>query len=132
MLSNGKRPSEIKTSEKKCFNCLKHGHIVEQCPQRTRGKRIHEDQERKEILAEDGISSTIKKARSMGVREVTPLVGRRSRWARISQTRVPALLDTGSMISIIPVGVEDWLEQKTEVYDVDSLESLNRRRCASI
>ncbi|VDP44095.1 unnamed protein product [Heligmosomoides polygyrus] len=78
------------------------------------------------------ISDVITSARSMGVKSAKtvaqkkPLIGRKIvAWARLLDTRIPALLDTGSMISIVPVGV--LARAKDRGVDVDSLEVIPAR-----
>lgn len=75
----------------------------------------------------DRIAEIITNARSLGLRsparEATPLVGKTMTVsARLVDTQVSAILDTGSMISILPVGVLARAQQAG--YDVDSLEVL--------
>ncbi|KAK6024963.1 zinc knuckle [Ostertagia ostertagi] len=107
--SDSNKPRERNSNDgRKCFNCSKFGHIAKECTQRTQVKRIKESQVEKEPASDDRISLIVQKARSMGVRlaadprTTTALVGRRmSGWARVLDTRIPALLDAGSMISIV-------------------------------
>uniref|UniRef100_A0A7I5EEG1 CCHC-type domain-containing protein n=1 Tax=Haemonchus contortus TaxID=6289 RepID=A0A7I5EEG1_HAECO len=74
-------PAERKYGDsKECFKSSKFGHIAKECTQRTQ-------------TADSPKTSS-------------PAVGKRMAcWTRMLECRVPALLDTGSMISIVPVRV---------------------------
>ncbi|KAL6723285.1 hypothetical protein ANCDUO_10410 [Ancylostoma duodenale] len=83
------------------------------------------------------ISQIMEKARSMGLRttpavvEKKPLIGRKvSVWAKLLDARVPALLDAGSMISMVPVGV--LIRAKCRGFDVDCLEVIPEKEMESV
>ncbi|VDO18786.1 unnamed protein product [Heligmosomoides polygyrus] len=61
----------------------------------------------------------------VGTKEETPLVGKAMLVsAKLLQKQVPAILDTGSMISIVPVGI--LARAQDAGFDIDSLEVLPR------
>ncbi|KAK6016362.1 zinc knuckle [Ostertagia ostertagi] len=129
---------------RRCYNCQKIGHIGKDCPlKRPQVNKIANKPSRKPALPLEtvgkkeadkehrSISSIITDARSLGVRcelagkEETLLVGRTvSVKAKLLDMSVPAILDTGSMISIMPVGV--LARAKKSGFDVDSLEMVPR------
>ncbi|VDO91021.1 unnamed protein product [Haemonchus placei] len=56
-----------------------------------------------------------------------PLVGNMVlAWARLSDMRVPAILDAGSMISILPVGL--LARTQEEAFDMEKLDCCQRNR----
>nr|CDJ81915.1 Zinc finger domain containing protein [Haemonchus contortus] len=127
---------------RRCYNCQKIGHIGRDCPlKRAQVNQIAEEaskqttlqqkvSSREETTQRRRISSIISGARSLGVKcgswskDETPLVGSSMTVeAKVLDLRVPAIVDTGSMISIIPVGI--LARAQKEGYDVDSLEVLS-------
>ncbi|KHJ78346.1 zinc knuckle [Oesophagostomum dentatum] len=96
---------------RKCFNCSKYGHIAKDCPQ----KKIHVRELKEEPTEQEmprNIMNALDKACSLGVRTVCmkkgnqSLVGNKiSPEVAMLNMKISAMLDTGSMISIIPVGL---------------------------
>ncbi|EYC16536.1 hypothetical protein Y032_0033g2708 [Ancylostoma ceylanicum] len=126
------------TGTRKCFNCSRFGHIGRDCPQRrAQVKQIVEKLPLDASRGSKRMSQILEKARSMGLRtkstvvEKKPLIGRKvSVWAKLLDARVPALLDTGSMISIVPVGV--LIRAKSRGFDVDCLEVIPESEMESV
>ncbi|KAK6016393.1 zinc knuckle [Ostertagia ostertagi] len=128
--------------QRRCYNCQKVGHIGRDCPLKRpqvnqiadeTAKRSTSPQEsatKKETTQRRRVSSIISGARSLGVKcgsfgkEETPLVGKSMTVeTRLLNMRVPAILDTGSMISIIPVSI--LAKAQKAGYNVDSLEVIS-------
>ncbi|EYC18252.1 hypothetical protein Y032_0028g1760 [Ancylostoma ceylanicum] len=133
-LDNDRVRKSSEDAARKCYNCAKYGHVARNCPQReSRVQQAHqepqENQQRGDIKP---ISSLIGRVRMMGV-EVRPgqsakseLVGDRTiKRVRLLNGTANALLDSGSMISIIPLKV--LAEAYDRGYDVDSLERVDER-----
>ncbi|RCN48711.1 zinc knuckle [Ancylostoma caninum] len=117
------------SEQRRCYNCNKFGHIGRECPlKQTQVKQIGSKQSKREQSQElSRLAQISAEARSLGVRvtnereEKRPLVGGKfSVWVKLLNTRLPAILDTGSMINIIPVGV--LARAKDTGADVDRLE----------
>ncbi|KHJ90968.1 hypothetical protein OESDEN_09172 [Oesophagostomum dentatum] len=111
---------------RKCFNCSKYGHIAKDCPQ----KKIHVKELKEEPREQEmprNIMNALDKACSLGVRTVCmkkgnqSLVGNKiSSEVAMLNMKISAVLDTGSMISIIPVGL--IAEAKKRGFEVMSME----------
>ncbi|EYB97083.1 hypothetical protein Y032_0143g2375 [Ancylostoma ceylanicum] len=133
-----KRMEKRGIETRKCFNCSRFGHIGRDCPQRrAQVKQIVEKLPLDTSRGSKCMSQILEKARSMGLRtkptvvEKKPLIGRKvSVSAKLLDARVPALLDTGSMISIVPVGV--LIRAKSRGFDVDCLEVIPESEMESV
>ncbi|CAJ0608728.1 unnamed protein product [Cylicocyclus nassatus] len=96
------------TDQRRCFNCRRYGHIGRECPyKRTQVNQIEKTKGFLQNGKQDNLTEVIGKATSLGL-------------------KVPAILDTGSMISIVPVGV--LARAKKAGYDVDVLEMISDRK----
>ncbi|KAK6044205.1 zinc knuckle [Cooperia oncophora] len=112
---------------RKCYHCSKYGHIARECPSRM-GNVNHRD--RKKFPSENGetkVSSIIKQNHSMGVKiqkrrsEKSDLIGKRIMVpVRLLEERHMALVDTGSMISVIPLKALERAQNRG--FDVDLLQ----------
>ncbi|EYC41356.1 hypothetical protein Y032_0572g141 [Ancylostoma ceylanicum] len=116
---------------RKCYNCAKFGHIGRNCPLRhgqvnqVKGRRILE-----EGTPENGsISKIIEKAYSRGMRashnelEQSEMIGKRFLTSiEILGNETEALIDTGSMVSILSIGILRSAQQRG--IDVDALETI--------
>nr|CDJ86979.1 unnamed protein product [Haemonchus contortus] len=102
------------------------GHIGKDCPLReTVVKQIASKPPEKEQRRSTDVAQIVDRARSLGVKAVEPsempLVGGMvPAWAHLMDMRVPAILDTGSMISTLPVGL--LARAQKEAFDMEKLE----------
>ncbi|RCN34048.1 zinc knuckle [Ancylostoma caninum] len=115
----------------RCYNCNKYGHIGRNCPlKRPQVRQIGEKRNSSERSQEQNkVADVIAKARSLGVKITGQsegngaLVGEKFAVSvMIMEERMPAILDTGSIISILPVGV--LARARDAGFDVNSLEVL--------
>ncbi|CAJ0606662.1 unnamed protein product [Cylicocyclus nassatus] len=120
------------TDQRRCFNCRRYGHIGRECPyKRTQVNQIEKTKGFLQNGKQDNLTEVIGKATSLGLKVYMgskgSLVGEKCA-AQISMLnlQVPAILDTGSMISIVPVGV--LARAKKAGYDVDVLEVIPDRK----
>ncbi|VDL83320.1 unnamed protein product [Nippostrongylus brasiliensis] len=118
---------------RKCYKCSRHGHIARDCPQRvSRVNRITQQLETEEA---ESLSEIIRKARCsevsaqadvdeelLGARVVTQV--------SLLGESVPALVDTGSMISIVPVEILALAQDRG--YDIDSLRTVSKSKLAPV
>ncbi|KAK6031471.1 zinc knuckle [Ostertagia ostertagi] len=125
-ISKRERDNREPAQGKKCYQCSRFGHIARECP--SRAVRVNRASQMK-TQSEDGetkMSSMIQRGRSLGMTTQgrgagkTDLIG--------SQIVIPlkflgeqcnALVDTGSMISIIPIEIVARAQDRG--FDVDSL-----------
>ncbi|KHJ79202.1 hypothetical protein OESDEN_21158 [Oesophagostomum dentatum] len=131
----GRNTTTGTNNTRKCFNCCRYGHIARDCPQRS--GPVNEVVEPKRQQDGKNIGSILESARSLGVRtaKITslsqPLLGEKLQaWAKLTDMRVPAMLDTGSMISIIPVG--PIAQARGKGYDVESLKLVEGREMVPV
>ena len=91
----------------RCYYCEKFGHFARNCPQK---QRLPRDDHSRQATQEDEsfISTLIKRVRHMGVEARqkqearTQLIGERTlTTVEVLGTEVKALIDSGSMISIV-------------------------------
>ncbi|KHJ96328.1 zinc knuckle [Oesophagostomum dentatum] len=131
----GRNTTTGTNNTRKCFNCCRYGHIARECPQR-RGP-VNEVVEPKSQQESKNMGSILESARNLGVRtaKITsasqPLLGEKLQaWTKLMDMRVPAMLDTGSMISIIPVGL--IAQAKRKEYDIESLKLVEGREVVPV
>ncbi|KIH43556.1 zinc knuckle, partial [Ancylostoma duodenale] len=111
---------------RRCYQCSIYGHLARECP-----KRRFEENERVKNSSqkEDSVSAIINKARNLAVKSVhtnAGLVGKRLVVrAKLMGKEIPALLDTGSMISVVPVRILQDAQKRG--YDVDRLKVLKMK-----
>ncbi|KAK6021093.1 zinc knuckle, partial [Ostertagia ostertagi] len=118
---------------RKCFNCSKLGHIARNCPLRRPvvNNRVEKPAKTKDNKEGTRISDLMRQARSMGMvvekgSAETDLVGEKSTaWVSMMNERVSALIDTGSMVSIVPVGL--LARAQKNGFDVDSLTVIDQK-----
>ncbi|KAK6044780.1 zinc knuckle [Cooperia oncophora] len=124
--------SEGGSDRRRCYNCQQIGHIGKDCPRRrprvnqivdTSNNTTSESEENRKNM-----TGLIKSARSLGIRAngdmSGPLIGEIcSAWVNMLSARVRAVLDTGSMISIVPIAV--LAQAQRSGFDVDSLEMIS-------
>ncbi|EYC41411.1 hypothetical protein Y032_0569g65 [Ancylostoma ceylanicum] len=120
------------TEARKCFSCSEWGHISRECP--LKREQVREVVQNPTTTVEHAngrrISQILNSARSLGVKATCrglgaqPLIGHKvSAWTNLLGSRTSAILDTGSMISIIPVGI--LAQAKRKGFDVDSLKVID-------
>ncbi|KAK6017783.1 zinc knuckle, partial [Ostertagia ostertagi] len=122
------------TEKRKCFKCLKYGHIARHCPQQSiRVNRVKEQEDAEKLT----LSEIIKQARSLGMtvrREegnLCDLVGGRVvKQVTLLGSKNPALIDTGSMVSVIPV--EILAKAQNRGIDVDALKLTEKSQLAPV
>ncbi|VDL72315.1 unnamed protein product [Nippostrongylus brasiliensis] len=126
-------------ANRKCYNCAKYGHIGRECPRRVakvnhivNGRTNNDKADENESLAD-----IIDRVRSLGVRAergnapMKDLVGEKMvAGVKVLNKRVEALLDTGSMISIIPIRM--LAEAKDDRYNIDALTFVNKSKLAPV
>uniref|UniRef100_A0A7I5E602 RNA-directed DNA polymerase n=1 Tax=Haemonchus contortus TaxID=6289 RepID=A0A7I5E602_HAECO len=126
-----KKKDDVET--RKCFNCSKFGHIARNCPLgRPVVNNIVENRAKtKDNRKGARISDLVRQTRAMGMvvekgSATTNLVGKKSTaWVNMLNERVRALIDTGSMISIVPIGL--LARAQDNGFDVDSLTVIDRK-----
>ncbi|EYC06194.1 hypothetical protein Y032_0077g1084 [Ancylostoma ceylanicum] len=128
-----KEPEQLKlqrtrTDERRrCYQCSLYGHRARGCPQR---KSEENERVRNSNRTEDSVSEIISRARNLAINSFSnsrgALVGKRTMvQVRLMDKEVPAVLDTGSMISVVPVRILEDAQKRG--YDVDKLKILKTR-----
>ncbi|CAJ0593227.1 unnamed protein product [Cylicocyclus nassatus] len=105
-----RQKSSTSADQRKCYSYSRYGHIAKDCPyRRTQVKQVGQVNKTPEQMRDKmSLSEIIDNARSLGLktREENarePLVGKKfSACITMLGMRLPAILDTGSMIGIIP------------------------------
>ncbi|KAK6019603.1 zinc knuckle, partial [Ostertagia ostertagi] len=118
---------------RKCYKCLRYGHIARNCPLSA----IRVNQVREQGSAEKKtLSEIINQARSLGmvaqdIGKATELVGNRIvKQLNLLGGRHPVLIDTGSMISVIPV--ETLAKAQDEGMNLDALKLVKESQLAPV
>ncbi|KAK5981123.1 hypothetical protein GCK32_022514, partial [Trichostrongylus colubriformis] len=121
--SSGRVPGD----NKKCYNCSKYGHVAKECPLRATRVNHIETKDAVTKCKDTTLSSIVSRVKSMGmaVREnesaASDLIGDRMTVAlNLLGESCEALVDTGSMISIVPV--ELLAKVQDQGFDLDSLD----------
>ncbi|XGW13384.1 hypothetical protein V3C99_000035, partial [Haemonchus contortus] len=117
-------PSQEGVENRKCYRCSKYGHVARDCPVRTARVNQIEPRDVPPPRKDKPLSAIVSSARCMGlaVREksVPDLVGDRVTVPlQLLDEKCEALIDTGSMISIVPV--ELLAKAQDKGFDLDSL-----------
>ncbi|KAK6024418.1 zinc knuckle [Ostertagia ostertagi] len=125
------RPAQHGSSQegvenRKCYKCSKYGHVARDCPVRTARVNQIEPREEAPSRKDETLSAIVNRARCMGmsVREkgvsADELIGEKVTVPlNILNEDCQALIDTGSMISIVPVELLAKVQDKG--FDLDSL-----------
>ncbi|EYB96268.1 hypothetical protein Y032_0152g2895 [Ancylostoma ceylanicum] len=126
-------------ASRKCYNCSKYGHIARNCPLREgRSSDVRRDgREEHRKREEKSLSYLIQKVRSMGMEvrqrqtERAEVIGKPTISKVTILNRVArALLDSGSMVNIIPL--QFLVNAQDEGFDVDSLELLSEENIEEV
>uniref|UniRef100_A0A7I4YAN1 CCHC-type domain-containing protein n=1 Tax=Haemonchus contortus TaxID=6289 RepID=A0A7I4YAN1_HAECO len=124
------RPS---TGSRKCYACSKYGHVARDCPGRV--AKVNQIEPKEKEPSRDGrsLSSIINEARCMGMKlsgkgtEESDLIGERLTISlKVLGEQCQALVDTGSMISIVPV--ELLAKAQDKGVDLDSLSMIPKAK----
>ncbi|CAJ0599711.1 unnamed protein product [Cylicocyclus nassatus] len=107
--ATGNRYVMEKANEPRCYNCARYGHLARSCPEKHNSRQNSAITQNEESMTP--ITSLIHRVKAIGVRTQ----------CKTAKGVVEALIDTGSMISIIPLKV---LAAAYGGYDVDSLERI--------
>ncbi|KAK6017468.1 zinc knuckle [Ostertagia ostertagi] len=122
------------TENKKCFKCLKYGHIARHCPEQSiRVNQVKKQSDNEKIT----LSEIIRQARSLGMtarregKNIGDLVGGRVvKQLSVLGAMIPALIDTGSMVSVIPVNI--LAKAQDRGIDVDALKLIEVSQLAPV
>ncbi|KAK6030980.1 zinc knuckle [Ostertagia ostertagi] len=125
--SNKTMPSQGTSESKKCYSCSRYGHISRDCPQRKARVNQIGHKEQAQVKEKATVSRIIEQARSLGMAvknarvKRSALIGDRVVVSiNLLDRENQALVDTGSMISILPVDI--LRKAQDSGYDVDALE----------
>ncbi|XGW19064.1 hypothetical protein V3C99_003128 [Haemonchus contortus] len=125
--------SRSSTDSRKCYACSKYGHVARDCPGRV--AKVNQIAPKEKELSRDGrsLSSIINEARCMGMKisgkgsEESDLIGERLTISlKVLGEQCQALVDTGSMISIVPV--ELLAKAQDKGVDLDSLSMIPKAK----
>uniref|UniRef100_A0A7I5E5B3 RNA-directed DNA polymerase n=1 Tax=Haemonchus contortus TaxID=6289 RepID=A0A7I5E5B3_HAECO len=119
----------VEEAGKKCFNCARPGQFARECPRKP-AKVQNLRKENVDKTAGKAVSDIIRKVRSCNVkthtqsrREDAQAIGKLMRRnIRLLGLTAPALIDSGSMVSIIPINLLEKAQEKG--YEVDTLPTL--------
>ncbi|KAK5971832.1 hypothetical protein GCK32_013478 [Trichostrongylus colubriformis] len=121
--------SRAAADSKKCYNCSKYGHVARECPLRATRVNHIDTKDAVTDCKDTTLSSIVSRVKSMGMavreNELTSrdLIGRKMTVAlNLLGENCEALVDTGSMISIVPVELLAKVQDKG--FDLDSLEMI--------
>ncbi|EYC44211.1 hypothetical protein Y032_0468g2007 [Ancylostoma ceylanicum] len=115
---------------RRCFKCSEVGHIGRHCPQQQQANMARNQRQLQTPHRMDHrVSQMIARGHSMGITVREPrssfegLIGNQL-WVTLEVLgeNLPAMIDSGSMISILPVGV--LARAKKSGFDVDTLEAI--------
>ncbi|VDL77922.1 unnamed protein product, partial [Nippostrongylus brasiliensis] len=128
-------------SNRKCYNCSSYGHIGRECPRRSAkvNQIIDGSKSQPKLKETEPRSAIVDRVRSLGVRigsddgssPLNDLVGEKMvATVKVLGTVEKALLDTGSMISIVPVEV--LARARDRKIDIDALKFLEKSKLTSV
>ncbi|XGW15120.1 hypothetical protein V3C99_000979, partial [Haemonchus contortus] len=132
-------PHKNNNHSRKCYNCNEYGHIAWQCPlKEARVSQVsHDSEERTWGNQRKPLTTMIKEIQSMGIRTErkiapkTDIIGEKlTRTAELLNCQVQALIDSGSMISIIPLQILATAHQKG--FDIETLKREDDNRIETV